>query len=182
MATSVDLLAGVRVPHDYRHLKLRAPPKQDTCQPHSESAHATTTTLTIARIIVIRQTDNLDINRYQEPSNQNLADLNRQSVVLVPFGGSRPGAKARRDRKQQDLKSCCILLPTTPHQRSIVKQLRLIPHREAAPRSSETKQVNVAYGAVYQLKQTIFDTVQTTVSIGKNLGRLRQPSFFIYTK
>ncbi|GAJ20654.1 unnamed protein product, partial [marine sediment metagenome] len=31
----------------------------------------------------------------------------------------------------------------------------------------ETKQVNVAYGAVYQLKQTIFDTVQTTVSIGK---------------
>jgi hypothetical protein len=56
------------------------------------------------------------------------------------------------------------------------------PHRELAPPNSETPQVNVACGAVYQLNQTLFDTVQTTVSIGNNLGRLRQPRFFTYTK
>jgi len=30
--------------------------------------------------------------------------------------------------------------------------------------------------------QTLFDTAHTAVSIGNNLGRLRQPRFFIYPK
>jgi len=67
MATTVDLAHGTATRPKVPRLKVRVPPKQEISRTHSEGTHHATTRLTIARIILIKQTDSQRPGRYHEP-------------------------------------------------------------------------------------------------------------------
>ncbi len=67
MASSVDLSDGAATRTKVPRLKVSAPPKQEISRTHSGSAGVSATPSTISPILLIRQTKNLDRNRYHNP-------------------------------------------------------------------------------------------------------------------